>query len=351
MSEFTPDYQNILDAAKNIEAKRLPLYEHIISYETIEEITGKSIKPLLEGDLRDLDEFFSIYCGFYLSMGYDTVSFERGIGDAMPGSGALADSKTDPVIKTRADFDHYPWADIPDMYFEKHGKYFSALRNQMPAGMKAIGGVGNGIFECVQDLTGYVNLLYLREDDPDLYADLYATVGKTNLAIWKRFLKEFEDIFCVLRSGDDLGFKSNTMISDTDIKTHVIPCYKPIIDEVHSYGKPFLLHSCGCIFNVMEDLIKAGIDAKHSNEDQIAGFGEWVARYGSRIGNFGGVDVDVLCRFDTAQLREYMRDMLKCCTGNGGIAVGTGNSVPGYIPTANYLNMVEIIREARGDLR
>ncbi|MDR1030283.1 MAG: hypothetical protein LBL76_05370 [Treponema sp.] len=47
-------------------------------------------------------------------------------------------------------------------------------------------------------------------------------------------------------------------------------------------GKPFLLHSCGCIFKVMDDLIAARIDAKHSNEDAIA-------PYGRRIGNFGGL--------------------------------------------------------------
>ena len=36
----------------------------------------------------------------------------------------------------------------------------------------------------------------------------------------------------------------------------------------------------------MEDLITdVGIDAKHSNEDQIAPFPEWVRRYGDRIGN------------------------------------------------------------------
>ena len=32
----------------------------------------------------------------------------------------------------------------------------------MPEGMKAIGGVGYGIFECVQDLVGYEDLCYMR---------------------------------------------------------------------------------------------------------------------------------------------------------------------------------------------
>ena len=56
-----------------------------------------------------------------------------------------------------------------------------------------------------------------------------------------------------------------------DIKAY-IPQYKRNIDIVHSWYV-VLLHSCGAIFDVMDDLIDvAGIDAKHSNEDAILPF-------------------------------------------------------------------------------
>lgn len=34
----------------------------------------------------------------------------------------------------------------------------------------------------------------------------------------------------------------------------------------------------------MPDIITLGIDAKHSNEDQIAPFDEWIKRYNGQIG-------------------------------------------------------------------
>ena len=50
MDEFNPDYNNILLAAKNIEPKRLPLYEHLISPRIMEkirmQILVKSVKVL-----------------------------------------------------------------------------------------------------------------------------------------------------------------------------------------------------------------------------------------------------------------------------------------------------------------
>ena len=345
---FQPDYQHIVDAASNRAAKRLPLYEHTINIDFIERVLGKEIAGLRnEGD-SGIREFLREYCRFYYEMGYDTVSYENCIGPSMPGSGALG-GHVEGAIKDRADFERYPWAEIPDLFFKQTSRRFELLREVMPAGMKGIGGVGNGIFECVQDITGYMDLCYIREDDPELYADLFKKVGETNLAIWKRFLKEFSDVFCVMRFGDDLGFKSAPLIPAEDIKNLVAPAYKAIIDEIHSYGKKFLLHSCGNIFEVMDDLIAAGIDAKHSNEDIIAPFTEWVERYGGRIGNFGGFDASELCLLDEKGVEAYTLDVLHKCEGHGGIAFSTGNSVPGYIPTENYFAMINAVKKYRGE--
>lgn len=348
LREFQPDYNHILNAARNIEAKRLPLYEHGISTSIMEKILNRNFANLLWGNEKDINEFFKNYCEFFKTMGYDTVTFELCIGPAMPGSGALGGHK-DGVIKTREDFEKYPWDEIPEYFFKANSRLFDVLRNNMPQGMKAIGGSGNGIFECVQDVVGYQELCYIKADDEELYKDLFFKVGETNAKIWGRFMKEFSDIFCVCRFGDDLGFKSTTLLSSEDIKELVIPQYKRIIDIVHSYNKPFLLHSCGCIFDVMEDIIAAGIDAKHSNEDQIAPFPVWVQKYGDRIGNFGGIDTDAVCRLGRQEMREYILDVVNQCVGHGGFAFGSGNSIPDYVPVEGYLNMLETIREFRGD--
>ena len=346
---FRPDYRNIEKSARNIEVARLPLYEHIISGKVMEAILNKPFTGLFAGDYEEKKEFFRNYCRFFNDMGYDAVSFEMCIGAIMPGSGALGGHK-DGVIKTMDDFNKYPWEAILPLFFERYSDYFRALREVMPSGMKAIGGPGNGIFECVQDIVGYQDLCYIKADDEDLYRLLFRKVGQVSLAIWQRFMREFSDLYCVLRFGDDLGFKSNTLLNADDIRQFIIPEYAKIINVVHRAGKPFLFHSCGCIFNVMDDLIEsAKIDAKHSNEDQIAPFPYWVDTYGDRIGNFGGIDTDAVCRLDRQDMKAYILRVVQACRGKGGFAFSTGNSIPDYVPVEGYLNMVEIVREIRGD--
>jgi uroporphyrinogen decarboxylase len=350
MREFLPDFSNIVKAARNIQPDRVPLYEHVISDKVMEKIINKSFADLANGNREEKKEYFKYYNEFYKEMGYDTVTFEQCIGAIMPGSGALGNHKPG-IIKCREDFEKYPWDEIVDLYFKAYSENFEILGEQMPEGMKAIGGPGNGIFECVQDIVGYTDLCYISADDPELYEDLFKAVGNVFYNIWGEFLKRFGDTYCVLRFGDDLGFKTNTLIPANDIKTLVIPQYKRTIDLVHSYNKPFLLHSCGKIFDVMEDLINiAGINAKHSNEDQIALFSVWVDKYGDRIGNFGGVDTDHLCRKSGQEIKEIVKEVMAYSTGRGGFALGSGNSIPDYVPVEGYLAMVETAREVRGDI-
>ncbi|MHB8276315.1 MAG: uroporphyrinogen decarboxylase family protein [Candidatus Humimicrobiaceae bacterium] len=347
MEDFKPNYKNILSAAKNIKPERIPLYEHIISVDIMEKILNKKFYGLYDGDLKDKKEFFRLHNIFFKKMGYDTVSYECCIRYIMPGSGAL-EGRKEGVIKNRKDFESYPWNKIPELFFSRYHNDFTLLIEEMPPGMKAIGGPGNGIFECVQDLVGLNNLCMIAVDDPELYDDLFNQIGKTVYIIWKTFLENYSDVYAVCRFGDDLGFKTSTLLNPDDIKTKIIPQYKRIIDLVHFYKKPFLLHSCGNIFCIMKDLINgAGIDAKHSNEDAIAPFSEWVSRFGDRIGNFGGVDMSFLVISNENDIEEYVNNILRNSGSYKGFAFGTGNSIPDYMPVENYLKMIETAREFR----
>ena len=352
---FRPDYRNIENAARNIEAERTPLYEHNISDLVMEKMTGRKFAHLFsegEGEERErnLDRYFAEYDRFFAEHGYDTVTYEGCITDILPHGGALAHPQPG-WIDSREKFEEYPWEQVKGLYVAKVDPIFRAMKRNLPEGMKAIGGVGNGVFEIVQDLCGYETLCLISFDDPELYADLFRKVGDLMAEIWKWFLAEHGEAYCVCRFGDDLGYKSNTLLSPEDIRSHILPQYKRIVDLVHAAGKPFLLHSCGNIFSVMDDLIEeVGIDAKHSNEDQISDFREWVERYGKRIGNFGGVDTDHLCRMDAEELRELVTKLYEDChTGCGGFALGSGNSIAPYVDPERYAVMIDTVRKLRGD--
>jgi len=147
-----------------------------------------------------------------------------------------------------------------------------------------------------------------------------------------------------------MGFRSSLLTTPATVRERVLPQYRRIIKIVHDAGLPFLLHSCGCIFEVMDDIIAAGIDAKHSNEDAIAPFDRWIADYGDRIGLMGGFDMDFLCTKSEGDIHEAVLEHgRRFRAAARGYALGSGNSIPDYVPAGNYLAMVRAAQELRAE--
>jgi uroporphyrinogen decarboxylase len=344
--DFQPDYRNFEAVMKNRRPARLPLYEHIVSSAVMEKVLDERFATLENGGAKDQAEYFRQHCRFFREMTYDTVSYEVCILVTMPGKSAICGGQG--PIQTRADFDAYPWKELPSLYWEVARPRLDALVAALPSGMKAVGGAGNGVFELAESLVGLEYLPYMEVDDPVLYADLFGAIGDLMCAIWSEFMPRYGNHFAACRFGDDLGFKSSLLTHPDTVRGHVFPQYRRIIDIIHNGGSPFLWHSCGCIFEIMEDVIALGIDAKHSNEDSIAPYDRWIADYGSRIGLLGGFDLDLIC----ANRPDFIRDRVieagrRFRNSAQGYALGSGNSIPDYVPTENYLAMIGAVQELR----
>ncbi len=348
---FEPNYQHLLDAACNRRPQRIPLYEHIISPEIMEKVLGEEFAQYeLSNDENELRHFFKHYCAFFKKMTYDTVSFEFPIIYCLPAQGESIIGRQPGPIQSRKDFEAIDWDEIVQKYISNADIKFRILGEYLPEGMKAIGGVANGVFEISEDLVGLEYLAYMQIDDPQLFRDVYQKIGELMHTVWQWFLEKHGHLYAVCRFGDDLGFKSGTLTSPAVIREHIIPQYKQVIGLIRQSGHAFLWHSCGCIFEIMEDVIALGINAKHSNEDSIAPFDKWIELYSDRIGLFGGIDVDVLCQKSPEEIEMTVYEHGKRFRANAnGFALGSGNSIPNYIPVEGYLAMIDGVKKIRQD--
>jgi uroporphyrinogen decarboxylase len=150
------------------------------------------------------------------------------------------------------------------------------------------------------------------------------------------------DSIGALRQGDDLGYKTATFLNPDHLRQYVFPIYKTIAQHAHNQDKPFILHSCGNLSAIYDDLIDGcKIDAKHSFEDVIMPVQDFKQKYGHRVTPLGGLDVDMICRGTPDELRRYARQKIEQCFEDGFWALGTGNSLTDYMPVENYLIVLE----------
>jgi len=316
-----PDFSQLLRVLwRDGKPDYVPIYELFADLPVQEALLGKALP----------DRVATIQ--FYYEAGFDYVPVWPGLPLV---TGNLADTRLGYPIKDWPSFEAYNWPSPSAISFAE----FEAVAPCLPDGMRIIAQTG-GIFEAAESLCGYMGLCLLLRDDRALVKAIFEHLGELYVAMYAG-MAGIPEVGAVVIS-DDLGFRTQTLISPADIREFVLPWHKALADIIHRNRKPCILHSCGQLAAIMPDLIEfVGIDAKHSFEDAILPVTEAKRLYGDRIAILGGFDVDRLCRSDEQDIRDHVDYLLATCGASGGYALGTGNSVAKFIPLPHYLTMLQ----------
>ncbi len=366
------DFEVIRQAVTGGSPARIPIYEHFVDDEVIQEIMGydyAASTPEFAGKITTFradmvadDEMESQRVlwknrlNFYMQMGYDylpvefppiftqtpkiatddTAQYNRGQREWI--------NEHEGVIKSVDDLEN------PDFWppLQKSFDYnlFENITTLLPEGVKIIGGFAGGPMEHALYLMGFDQLFIALHEDEALLEKLFEKLRTIFVSIATR-LTEF-DALGIMRIGDDLGFKTSTLISPAALRKYIFPIYRELVDVSHRAGRPFILHSCGNLEQVMNDVIDdCKFDAKHSFEDAIVPFVEAKKKWGDRIAMLGGLDVDFLCRRSESEIKDETKRVMEACSRNG-FALGSGNTIPNYMPVKNYLAMLEAVKEFNG---
>ncbi len=355
-----PDVERLKAVLRREVPDRVPLFELAIAEDIMAQLNGYPLAPPpVTPDADALRAWARDRVMLWHRLGYDyyrvrvDIPFQR---DVLPAADtARADSAAQSaarqwanegqgVIQTRADFDRYRWP-------ERHELGFTGARAAitcLPPGMGAIGFSG-GVLEWATAIMGLESFMLALHDDVELARDVVDRVGAIILEAFESFCA-MPEIFA-LWLGDDMGFKTSTLISPVHLRRFILPWHRRYAELAHQTGRFFLLHSCGHIEAVMSDLLETvGIDARHSYEDVIQPVEQFKARWGDRVAVLGGVDVDLLSRGTCERVRQRTQEILDACAPTGGYACGSGNSIANYVPAANYLAMIEAIHRYNGRL-
>lgn len=269
---------------------------------------------------------------FYHRAGYDYVPVK-----AQPGwvTGSLIDRSQGYPITGWESFDTYPWPKPESIAYTD----FDSVAKSLPDGMKIVG-MSGGPLGCVAGLLGLEQFFVALFDQPDLVQAILQRAEGVLSSVIATMAGMNTVGACVVM--DDFGFKTQTLISPDLLRRHILPVHKKLASIAHDAGKPYILHSCGHITALMEDLIEdVRIDARHSYEDAVTPVEEVKREYGTRVAILGGFDMDRLCRSSEKEVRAYTRKLVTELGSDGGYALGTGNTVAPFVPIPNYLAMID----------
>ncbi len=330
---------------------RPPIFEYLVDSERIIRPVVTALlgrQWVVPGDDRASQAaYLDNFIAFWHHLGYDVIKFERGLPWSLTSVPA-PDTATDGVsnrdwadehggsIRSWADFERYPWPTIEQMDFFP----FEYISRHLPEGMGLLVSHSGGPLEVLTRLMSYEGLCLALHDDPALVKAVAERVG----ALMEQMVVHLLQLNKVagLLPGDDMGFRTATLVSPKALRAYTLPWHKRFSQMAHSRGLIYCLHSCGNLATIMEDLINdVQIDGKHSYEDAIMPVEDFQARYGSRIAVIGGLDVHRLAAGTPQEVRARTRQLKEICGSRGRYILGSGNSIPNYIPVENYLAMVD----------
>ena len=328
------------------EPDRILFFEIQIDPEIMAAILGEPVPAMLDTDPEHIQEKLLKDIELMHRLSYDFVTVWN--MPILPGNFIFADDtaslsrgerpwqdESGGPIASRKDFEDFFW---PDLSGKKYTR-FEFVAKRMPEGMKIIA-VLPGVFETVRGLMGITGLCYKITDDPSLVADVFERVGQVTLEAVGN-LAAINGVGAVTLA-DDIAFNTGLMMSPDHFREFVLPWTKQIAQAIHEKDKLFILHACGRIEMLMEDLISdVGIDARHSYEDQITPIEEAKRLYGDRVAVLGGVDMDLLARGSEEDVRKRVREIISVCAPGGGFALGTGNSAANFVRPENFLAMLD----------
>jgi uroporphyrinogen decarboxylase len=334
-----PDFENLLAVLRREIPARPTLFEFFLNQRLHDRLA-----PLSNAD-SDLP--YTVQCQVmraYYKAGYDFANV------LIPGfdfpSERIEGTRTISInegglIHDRKSFDRYPWPDPEDADYD----ILDELAAELPAGMMLIGYGPCGVLENAIQVVGYERLCYLLADDPALVEQIFAEIGERLTRYYQIVAGHPAVGACI--DNDDWGFKTQTMLSPGHMRKYVFPWHRRIVEVVHARGKPVILHSCGHFDRILEDMIAMDIDGRHSYEDNILPVEQAFELHHDKFAILGGIDLDFICRAKPEEVYNRSKALLERTANRGAYALGTGNSVPDYVPDENYFAMTRAALEVR----
>jgi uroporphyrinogen decarboxylase len=241
------------------------------------------------------------------------------------------------------DFEDFPPLDPDDPRREEIHKEAKRLEEKFAENVH-IAPMIFGMMEMTWEAFGLENFSRLLAQKENL-KKVFDNRGSFAVELVKRLIEWGETGVVIIC--DDYGYKGGLFMSPLNYHKYVFPWLKRICDTAHKGGLKLMLHSCGDIEKIFEDIIKCGVDAINPIEPTTANpeydIFKLNQKFGEKITFVGNVSPQDLSDKDPETIRNYTKKLLKEIAPQGGLILSSGHSINPAIKLENFLAMRETI--------
>jgi uroporphyrinogen decarboxylase len=218
------------------------------------------------------------------------------------------------------------FADIPDR-IARHGDRFRVFQ------------IGFSLYERAWTLRGLLDLMTDFYDHPAFVRELLNTIADYNLAQVREALRY--DIDAVY-FGDDWGQQRGLQMGPILWREFLRPVLQRMYAGVRLAGKYVMIHSCGDVDELFDDLIEIGVNCFNPFQPEVMDVEALMRRYRGRWAFHGGLSTQRTLPYGSPEdVRREARWLIELGE-EGGYLFAPAHDVEGDVPLENMLGFIEV---------
>jgi uroporphyrinogen-III decarboxylase len=163
----------------------------------------------------------------------------------------------------------------------------------------------------------YVDLM----DEPELVAAFFHRMSDIMAEQAERLCKMDITALYVM---DDVACNHGLLMSPAQVREHILPHWKKVIDVAHAHGKPVFFHTDGKVeelYDVFADELK--IRMLNPLQPDLQDVGAFSDQYKGRTGIYGGLNTGRIHMMTPGEIRVHVLDLFEKSGQGGGLIVSS----------------------------